>query len=384
MLKINNSAQINVLMIILDYHPRTGGAQQQLKWLVPLMLRQNINVTILTRHFGNLPTYEEIDGATVYRLPYKGAKALASIQFMIAALFKINKIKPDIIHAYSFLSPLRTAAIASWLWDIPVVVKVLRGGEKGDAVRLENSPFARWSIRFYRKYVEKYIVISNEITNELYSLEIPRQKQVFIPNGVNTNRFNPASIAQRNKTRVSLNVPLDSFVGVYTGRLVSEKCVNHLIYSWNKLSKTYPNAQLYILGDGELRQELEALSESNIHFNGRVDDVVPYLQMSDIFILPSKTEGLSNAMLEAMACKLSVVVTNVGGAPDVITHKENGFLISKDSPEAIYDAILGIASNPSQAKLMGEKAHATISERFDLNQTAQKLSDLYSEILHSL
>jgi len=106
----------------------------------------------------------------------------------------------------------------------------------------------------------------------------------------------------------------------------------------------------------------------------------PYYQASDAFILPSETEGLSNSMLEAMACALPVVVSRVGAAPDIISHKENGLLVKPGLKAEIVDAIDFLILNPQKRIQIGKKGLGKIRKEYSLDTTADRLASLYFEI----
>ncbi len=189
---------IHVAMIILDYYPRVGGAQTQLAMLAPLLQAQNIQISVLTRRFPGLAAYEMVDGVPVYRLPAFGPKPVAAFSFTMTALRWLQQNRPDLIHAYSFLSPLTTAVIAKRLLHIPVIAKVLRGGLLGDVYRLERKPFGSYRLAQYREHVSAFPVISAEIDAELERIGVPEAKRHFIPNGVDTVRFASATPDQRS------------------------------------------------------------------------------------------------------------------------------------------------------------------------------------------
>lgn len=370
---------IHVAMIILDYYPRVGGAQTQLAMLAPLLQAQNIQISVLTRRFPDLAATEIVDGVTVHRLPASGPKPIAALSFMAAALRWIYQHRPDLIHAYSFLSPLTTAVIAERLLHIPVVAKVLRGGLLGDIYRLRRKPFGSYRLAQYRDHVSAFPVISAEIDAELQEIGVPEAKRLFIPNGVDTDRFAPATADERLRLRQQLEIG-EGLTAVYTGRLVPEKRVEHLIEVWPEVRQAHPHAHLLILGDGPSEDTLQQQAGEGVRFLGRLDDIVPYLQAADLFVLPSATEGLSNSLLEAMACGLPVVATDVGGAPDVVTKAQSGLLVPAEDPTALQNAILTALSNIELRQQMGHQARQVIIERYSLDTVANKLVDLYQSL----
>jgi glycosyltransferase involved in cell wall biosynthesis len=373
---------IHVAMIILDYYPRVGGAQTQLAMLAPLLQAQNIRISVLTRRFPGLAAYEMVAGVPVYRLPASGPKPIAAFTFTLAALRWLYKQRPDLIHAYSFLSPLTTAVIAKRLLHIPVIAKVLRGGLLGDVYRLERKPLGSYRLAQYREHVSAFPIISAEIDAELQRIGVPEAKRHFIPNGVDTARFAPATPDQRVQLKQQLEIG-EGKTAVYTGRLVPEKRVEHLIAAWPAVRQDHPDAQLLILGNGPREDILQQQAGAGVRFLGRLDNIVPYLQAADLFVLPSATEGLSNSLLEAMACGLPVVATDVGGAPDVVTSGQSGWLVPAEDPSALQNTILTALADSSLHQHMGHQARQVIVERYSLDTVANKLVNLYKSIERS-
>jgi glycosyltransferase involved in cell wall biosynthesis len=259
---------------------------------------------------------------------------------------------------------------------IPVVVKVLRGGILGDVAKLKKRFLGYRRLKALREHLDKFIVISREIEMELIELGFPSEKLCRNPNGVDTTKFSPCIGERKAALRESLGFN-SGLLTVFAGRLTAEKKVDHLVKIWPIVRAKHPQAELLIIGEGEEGPGLKRLAKEGVSFLGSVDDVSPYLQAADLFVLPSATEGLSNALLEAMSTGLPVVATAVGGAPDLINHKENGWLISPGDMVDLREAILKILGNEQFRNKLGEQAREKIVNEFDLSLVASKLRDLY-------
>jgi len=370
--------KIKVAMVIQSYYPHVGGAERQIMSLSPYLHKKGVEITIYTRKRRGLATREMIEGNRVIRIYSPGPKIIAALFYSIGTLLKIQRDKPDIVHAHELLSPTTTAALAKMVLKKPNVVKVLRGGYLGGLYKIRLGKLSSFRIRLIKTYIDHFISISTEIENELVALGIPETKISFIPNGVNTQKFAPVRIDLRPAIVHSLMLPMGKLV-FYSGRLVQEKRVENLIHVWPDITLRHPDAFLMILGDGQDRERLEKMASDNIIFLGQVDNVHQYLQAADLFVLPSSTEGLSNAMLEAMSCGLPVIATKIGGAPDVIDHERNGLLIEPDNLLALKNAILQILNSSNRA--MGEEARKTILSDYSLEEVANKIYSLYTLIV---
>jgi glycosyltransferase involved in cell wall biosynthesis len=375
------TGSIRVAMLIQDYLPIMGGAQRQLALVAPLLIQSGVDVQILTRHYPDLLTYERMNGVPVHRLPSAGPKPVASLVYTLAALKKLHQLKPDLIHAYNLFSPLTTALLSKRLTGTPVVVKVLRGGVLGDVDRLRKRAAGRWRLELARRNVDAFITISREIDSELAALGIEAHRRPFIPNGVDTVRFKPLDGQRKMELRHELALPQGP-LAIFIGRLVPEKRIRELVADiWPAVRKDLPQANLIILGSGPERQAILQAQTPGVHVVGEVDDVVPYLQTADLFILPSATEGLSNAMLEAMSVGLPVLATRVGGAGDAISHLQNGWLVTPDQPEQILGALLELLTQPEKMVRLGRAARQTIEDQYALNEVGQMMRSLYEDVL---
>jgi glycosyltransferase involved in cell wall biosynthesis len=372
---------MRVAMVILEYAPLTGGAQLQLASIAPLLQQRGIEVHVLTRRVRRLAEHEWVDGVPVHRLPAPGPKAAASMCFTVAALARLAALRPDVVHAYSLFSPATIAVLARKWLGAAAVVKVLRGGAAGDVERLRAKPGSGVRIRALRRAVDGFVTISDEIDAELESLGIARARRHRIPNGVDTERFRPIPPERRGEMRRKLGLP-DVPIAVYCGRLVREKRVDLLLEAWTALRARRPDGALVVVGDGPEARPLQGMAGDGVRFAGRAEDVLPYLQSADAFVLPSDTEGLSNALLEAMAVGLPVVATRVGAAAEIVSDPRIGRLVEPGDARALRDALEFALFDPARAEL-GPRARARVVKAFALTSVADALADLYRGVRRS-
>lgn len=372
-----------VTMIIQRYLPHLGGAERQLQQLAPRLRVLGYEVVILTRHEKGLKQYEVIDGIPVHRLPSSGPKALAGFTFTISALWMLTRLQPDLVHAHEILRPASIAITSKRINKHPVIVKILRGGGRGDVYKLKLRPLWKRYWNNLKRNVDAFLVISQEIDDELSALGVPEDKRVFLPNGVDTERCLPVSEEQKLKLRAKLSLPPQACIVTYVGRLVPEKRVDHLLKIWNEIRSKHTDVLLLIVGEGAEEQELRAMHVDGVRFTGQVEDAVPYLHASDLFVLPSSTEGLSNSMLEAMSCGLPVLATTVGGAPDVMRHGESGFLIPPEDVNALRVGLETLLEDAELRFTLGSNARARIEEDFSLDSVAERLAKVYGGLIRT-
>jgi glycosyltransferase involved in cell wall biosynthesis len=169
-------------------------------------------------------------------------------------------------------------------------------------------------------------------------------------------------------------------------RLHPDKGHRFLFQAAERLAERYPTAAFAIVGRGDEEQALRAqaagsIAAERIHFLGERSDVPEILASSDLFVLPSLNEGLSIAMLEAMAVGVPVVATDVGGASDILTTGRTGWLVPSGDPAALADAIADALGHPERARDCAERAQALVETDFSIETHAQRLEALYRQVL---
>lgn len=167
---------------------------------------------------------------------------------------------------------------------------------------------------------------------------------------------------------------------IFVGRLSKEKGVDILIDAFNTLSN---DIHLLVIGDGPEKKNLEKQSKNkNVHFLGHVDHTktLEYMHASDILIQPSRKEGLSTTILEAMACKIPIIATNVGGNTDLIDNMKNGILIESENLKQMIDSIEKISNNDNLKTELIENAYRKIINEYDWNKIVKSYINLYQKL----
>jgi len=216
---------------------------------------------------------------------------------------------------------------------------------------------------------------------------MPAEKVISIPNGVDMDRITPPR--DRACVRASYGLEDASHVIVDVGTVKPVKGLDVLVRTAAIVCQKYPRAVFLVVGlippgpyFGELRALIESLGLTrNFRFIGRSDNVVPLLQMSDVFCHLSRSDGLSNALLEAMACGLPCVASRVGGNPEVVEENRSGFIVPSEQPELAADRVLALLRYPECAEHMGDRGREIISQKFTAEGMVRRLVALYDELL---
>lgn len=215
------------------------------------------------------------------------------------------------------------------------------------------------------------MVPSSEIGELLTWQKIFTEKMV-VALGVDTEKFVPPE--SRDLSKTNLGLPRDSIVIGFMPRLSYEKDPMTLLYAFRRLRSRY-NIKLLIVGDWDIKLHKRFFKQKNVVLAGPKDDVVPYLQAMDIFVMPSLTETTSLSTLEAMACGCAVIATPVGYIKEYIQPGLNGFLFPKKEVVVLMRLIEKLIKNESVRANLGNAARRTVIERFSWNKTVEQIKE---------
>lgn len=369
--------KLRILMVISQFYPLLGGAEQQALNLAKGLMRNGIEVSILTRQIKGLSQFEEIQGIPVYRsIRTVPAGKLFGLFYFITVFLFLLKMKDsyDIIHchlAQGFHSP--AALLMKALFKKKVIIKIGATGPLSDFRMLQDVLFGNFFLR-QLQHADRIIVVCDQASREAQRAGIPFSSIVQVPNGVDIEHFKPSSDCKKKN------------IITFAGRLDYMKGIHVLLEAFKMLKQKEGDILLHIIGDGPDKKKLLLMAEKLgikdfVVFYGEVHDISPLLRESAVFVLPSLSEGLSNVVLEAMACGLPVVATKVGGNGDIIKDGVNGTLVEPEKPQQLSDALEKIIRTHGLAIRMGFEARATVEERFALDMIIERYGTLYSEVL---
>jgi glycosyltransferase involved in cell wall biosynthesis len=243
--------------------------------------------------------------------------------------------------------------------------------------------FTKSLIQFFIKKIAKYlynkcdllIVPSKEIAKILGWIGIKTVK-VIIYLGVDINKFRP--VEDKTRIREQLNLAPDKKIIGFTGRIGREKDLITIYRAFVSLSKKRDDILLLIVGEGVVELKKMLKQKENIILTGAVDNIVPYLQSMDIYVLPSLTETTSLSTMEAMACGLAVISTKVGFVKHYIKNKENGLFFPMKNSFVLMLKLEYLLNNERIRNKLGMNARKTIVERYTWDKTVEKINKVLS------
>ncbi|MDC0906767.1 glycosyltransferase family 4 protein [Gammaproteobacteria bacterium] len=353
-----------VLMIIPSYYPAVGGAERQLMGLAKELNLYGVKIDVVTRRINHSPELEEIDGYNVIRL----FSRVPRLGFLIQLLFFILKShsKYRVIHVHTLNSPAILCAFFAKLLDIPVLVKVTRSGKKSQLSRYAKSSFGKFFFNILKKNTY-FVAITPDVFSELITLGAIKDQIFSIPNGVSKQK--------------NLDKDFHVIKIVFLGRLIKRKRAGLLIKSFKNIKKPI-DCKLYIVGDGPERSNLEKLVvelnlENSCSFLGSMShsESLKILSDSNIFVLPSDSEGMSNALLEAMAASNAVIAADIPANHALVQHNINGMLFNDNL--SLSAQLEEVVNDPIKIKSLGFKAKETIDSQLSFSIIGSAYKNAY-------
>jgi glycosyltransferase involved in cell wall biosynthesis len=389
--------RMRILMVISQFDPIIGGAEKQAKLLAKKLAQKGIQVKILTGwwKFGT-PHSEVIDGIKIFRnfsfwgmFGMKGFRFIGALVYVFTLAFYllIHRQRYELIHVHQVLYPAFVSIlIGKKVLGKPVIVKTASSGMTSDLTQLKKYPFGHFQANYLLKEMDCLVAVSQISGKEFIKAGYPVSQIIYIPNGVEI------SSKERRQTREVKHV-------ISTVRLSREKGIDVLLEAWAKVVLIEGNVKLIVLGGGPLEVEMKKKAYSlgiyeYVNFKGFVDSVTEYYRDADLFVLPSRAEGMSNALLEAMSYGMPCIATKVGGNGEVLGGEEiaiptgefvvakNGLLVNPDDKEGLCAAILYLIQNSEKREEMGRRCRGVIEGNYSINLIADRYIHLYRSMLN--
>lgn len=344
------------------------------------------------RYYGTIPNEEVFEGISVRRVPYVVIPfkpyypylGLSMALSLIPTLKKIrNEFYFDLIHCHT-VTPDGLASIKlGKYFDVPTICTA-RGSDLYEYVHRSKQYF-NLSIQVLKKS-STLICLTNKLASYAIKLTDGVVKPKMIYNGVDQEMFFP--IEDNVNLRDELNLPKGRRLLCFVGRIEPEKGIRELYEAFRRVALLIKDVDLVCVGVGPwekcMREKmLKDNLDSRIFLPGKVThtQVAKYMQASNVYVFPSYNEGMPNSLLEAMACGLPCIASDVGGIPEAIDHGMNGLLLRPHDTEQLTTLLLNVLEEPDLASKLGMMASKTILKKFSWPNNAVQHAVVYEETL---
>ena len=356
---------IKILMIIPSFYPSVGGAEKQLMSLASKISNyEKFSCFIFTRKIKSLVNLNKQFSFQIIRKSNFFYPYLFSISLILHIIF--NKKKYDILHCHTLNFPAFITTLMGKMLNIPTVIKITRYG-KGSQLNLYLNSYFRKKLLFYiLKNSSAIICLNHKLKKEIFKV-YKKSKVVVIPNGVEVN------FKSRNVYHSNL---------LFVGRLIERKNIFKVIKLIKK--EALLNIKLTIVGDGPqnliIQNYIAKYKLKNINLIGNVDFSLmkKFYNNNDFFILPSSSEGLSNALLESMASGLTPIVSNISANTFVVEDNLNGFIFKN------YNELkmILISLNNKNLKILNNKNMLDKISMFSFKRITNLYLGLYERLIY--
>ena len=363
-------------ILYLTNHLNIGGISSYVLTLATGMKERGHNVYIASSGGQLLPRFSSL-GIIYIPLPIK-TKSEVSYKVFISKFKLARYIKEkniEIIHANT-----RVTQVLSFLIQRTSGIPYVSTCHGFFKKRLFRRIFPCWG--------NKVIAISESVKEHLIrDFKVKEEDIRVIHSGIDVDRFRDERRETREQRKKALGLGEGPLIGMIA-RLSEEKGHTYLIKAMPEVISRIPQAKLLIVGEGRMRRQLVNLTqemglEKSVFFLPSLMYTQEVLSCMDLFVLPSLKEGLGLALMEAMACGLAVIGSDVGGIKSLIQDRYNGLLVKAADSRELSDAILELLQNPDQAKSLGNNARIFINQNFPKEKMLSETEKVYLECLNA-
>lgn len=379
-----------VLMLCPQFRPLVGGAERQAEKLARALAGRGLRVSVLTPRLVQESASHEEDGAvTIHRFPLLdlckqlpgvpglGPLNLLSIQRQVHRAVRGHLGGVDVLHAH-IASPLSAFAVqAAQSAGVPSLCKMAMAGERNDLSELSSVGLG--GARIARQLVRRldcFVATTDAVRESLREWNVAPDAIAMIPNGVDVPEQQPERLSRGKVLRF-----------LYLGRLSSniERDVPSLVRAFDAVADAVPDAELAIVGDGDLfASTVDLVSRARNRERIRMPGLQPpqaWFDWADCLVLPSRREGLSNALLEAMSNGLPCIANDIPSNREVLDGGKAGLLVPVGAWEQLRAAMTRVAGEPELARSLGRAALDRARTRYSIDAVADQYIALYERLL---
>jgi len=370
---MSQGEKINVLFLVKP--ERQAGAEMLLLKAAAALDRERFRIIcgLLT------PDEENVlpPGILCVNFHMSSLNGIAWLRFIFQVCWVLRKHQIKIIHVNSYV-PGNYARLAALLMGVPLIIDHWHGFARLNFKR-------KLICRFLGRFTDLSLTVSQGVgTYVMEQCGLAPAKVRVVPNAVDYALFQRGRPAA--EVRRELGLPLDLPVVGLVARLDHWGKGHKELFAAMALLREQSPFHALIVGGGRRQGEMQQLAESlglsqAVHFLGNRGDIPDLLAAMDIFVLPSQSEGVSLALLEAMAAGLPVIVSKVGGLPEVVRHEENGLLVPVGDAGALAQGLASLLADPAWAQALGEQARRDVETHYSLDRLGREINEIYEELV---
>jgi glycosyltransferase involved in cell wall biosynthesis len=365
-------------VMILENHLGLGGLEKKLLDFVSRIDPQHYRVVVCClKDAGHLKNAFVDLGVSFYEGLLKHKYDVFAFQRLLSV---VGAERVELIYTLPHPNSVIFSSIARRLGRVERVVVSVHG---------TGGPMGGRMVRGYLKPffggVDRFIAVADDHKRYLVeSEELPVDKVVVIHNGVDVAQYHPGT--PNAELRRVLGVTAGDHVITTVASLYVYKGVDVLMYAARDILRGCHTARFVVVGDGPERPSLQTLASNlgiadRVTFTGIRSDVDEILRLSDVFVLPSRTEAFPNVILEAMASGLPVVATDVGSVRELVDEGKTGYRVPPNDPEALSQVVCGLLHDAETARRLGAAGRRVVEDRFRLEGMCEKRERLFDELL---
>ncbi|HEV2826355.1 MAG TPA: glycosyltransferase [Pyrinomonadaceae bacterium] len=365
-----------------------GGSERQAVQLTRLLResgRYDVQVACLS---GEGPLRAEIDRlglSDIAEYPLKSFYDLNALTQWREFRRFLRNGRIDIVHAHDFYTNI-FGTFGAAAAGVPARIASRRETEG------LRTPLKRWVERRAFSLADVVLANAEAVRQQVIEEGVPPEKIVTIYNGMDTRRVSPQPVMRRDEALAAFNLPRDvprRFVTIVANMRHAIKDQATFLRAAKLVRDVVPQAAFVLAGEGELMEELKALTaslglERDAFFIGRCHRVSELLALSDVCVLSSKGEGFSNSILEYMAAARPVVATDVGGAREAVIDGETGYIVPREDAESLAARITMLLQEPERARAMGIRSLQVVEEKFSCEAQLERTENLYDRLLETV
>lgn len=374
---------LRILFFTLEYEPGfVGGAELQARLQAQELVRRGHRVCVVCPRTPGQRT-GVVGGVKVWRLPRISHPLLRkpSYALVLGAWLLVQRRRFDVWHVHLASRQADWVVLLGALLRRPTYVKVACGGSIGEIRMGDRS--AWWTRRAGVRKAGRVQALSAAIAAELELVGVSPGRIVRIPNGLDLTTFRPVQPQDRQTIRRRLGLPVDLPIVLYTGRFVEYKGVGDLLQAWPSVASQVNGLLVLVGARGREDRPLSVPVEgASLVVRPWTSAVVDYLQAADVYVHPAHEDGMSNALLQAMACGVAPVATRIAAVSGLLEHEHNALLIAPCAPRALSEALLRALRDVGLRHEIG-RAAAQTAGKYSVKDVVSQIELTYGELTGS-